>query len=75
MHADKELTFVVFLMHILAAAWGVSPSEVYALCKRTGTLDNYLVPHYDVLHSLGANALIEDVTGYVRERGFETCAK
>ena len=31
--------------------------------------DNYLIPHYDVLHSLGSNAIIEDMTGYIRERG------
>ena len=71
MAVGKELTFVVFMMHILAAAWNVSPSEVYALCKRSGALDNYLIPHYDVLHSMGANALIDDITGYIRERGFE----
>ena len=68
MCAGRELTFVVFMMHILAAAWSMSPSEVYALCKRSGALDKYLVPHYDVLHSMGANALIEDITGYIRER-------
>ena len=68
MCASRELTFVVFMMHILAAAWSMSPSEVYALCKRSGALDKYLVPHYDVLHSMGANALIEDITGYIRER-------
>ena len=71
MAAGKELTFVVFVMHILAAAWRVSPAEAYALCKRSGALDSYLIPHYDVLHSMGANALIDDITGYIRERGHE----
>jgi len=75
MSASKELTFVVFMIHILAAAWSMSPAEAYSLCKRSGALDKYLVPHYDVLHSMGANALIEDVTGYIRERGFEILAK
>ena len=68
MSAGKELTFVVFMMHLLAAAWSMAPSEAYALCKCSGAMDKYLVPHYDVLHSMGANALIEDVTGYIRER-------
>ncbi|MBR0197295.1 MAG: DUF3791 domain-containing protein, partial [Kiritimatiellae bacterium] len=49
----------------------MSPSEAYALCKRSGALDKYIVPHYDVLHSMGANALIEDITDYLRERGVE----
>ena len=69
MSAGRELTFVVFMMHILAAAWSMSPSEAYALCKRSGAMDKYFVPHYDVLHSMGANALIEDITEYIRERG------
>ncbi len=71
--AGKRLAFSVFMMHILAAAWSMLPSEAYALCKRSGVLDNYLVPHYDVLHSMGVNALIEDVTGYIIERGFDIC--
>ena len=71
MSTGKELAFVVFVMHILAAAWSMSPSEVYALCKRSDALDKYLVPHCDVLRSMETNALIEDITGYIRERGFE----
>ena len=68
--ADKRhLAFVVFVIHVLAAAWDKSPAEVYAICKRAKALDQYLVPHYEALHSLGSNAIIEDVTGYVRERG------
>ncbi len=64
-----KMVFVVFVMHVLSAAWGTSPAGAYAVCKKAGVIDNYLVPHYDVLHSLGSNAIIEDVTGYIRERG------
>ena len=71
MSAGKELSFIVFVIHILAAAWGKSTPEAYALCKSSGALDNYLIPHYEVLHTLGSNALIEDLTGYIRERGFD----
>ena len=67
--AEQHLTFAVFVLHILAAAWNKSPSEAYAICRDTGVLDKYIVPHYEVLHSLGTNALIEDLTGYVRDRG------
>lgn len=71
MATDKELTFVVFMMHILSAAWNMSPAQVYAICRRCNALDNYLIPHYEVLHSMGTNALVEDLTEYVRERGCE----
>ena len=66
---NKQLAFAVFVIHILAAAWDKSPSDAYAICMETGAMDNYIVPHYEVLHSLGTNAIIEDLTGYVRERG------
>ena len=69
MSSSNELAFVVFVLHILASAWGKTPSEAYGICKKSGALDSYIFPHYDVLHSMGANALIEDITGYVRERG------
>ncbi len=55
MSTRKELTFVVLLIHILAAAWGKSPSEAYSICNRSGALHDYLIPHYEVLHSLGAS--------------------
>lgn len=71
MSTRNELAFVVFMIHILAAAWSKSPAEAYSICKRSGALHDYLIPHYEVLHSLGANALIEDLTEYVRERGCE----
>ena len=65
-----KMAFIVFVLHVLSAAWGTSPSGAYDLCKKAGVIDNYLIPHYDVLHSLGSNAIIEDVTGYIRDRGF-----
>lgn len=57
MSAGRELTFVVFMMHLLAAAWSMAPSEAYALCKCSGAMDKYLIPHYDVLHSMGSMRL------------------
>lgn len=71
MAVEKELVFVVFVIHILAAAWGKTPAQAYSVCKQSGMLDQYLIPHYEVLHSMGSNALIEDLTGYIRDRGYE----
>jgi hypothetical protein len=34
-------------------------------------LDNYLILHYDVLHTLGKEYLVDDVTGCVKDWGFE----
>lgn len=69
MISKHQLVFVVFLIHALAAAWDKTTSETYQIFKKAGLLENYLYPCYDTLHTLGTNYLIEDITGYVTERG------
>ena len=70
MVASKKLKFVVFLLHVLAEAWHKMPSEVYAVLKGSGVLDGYILPSYDVLHTLGARYLVKDITGCVRDWGY-----
>ena len=64
-----ELSFTVFLIHQLAEAWDKAPSEVYQILKDSGILDDYILPCYDTLHTLGSQYLVEDITEFVRERG------
>jgi len=68
----NELAFVVFLIHALSEAWGMATPKVYALLKTSGALDRYIIPYYDVLHTCGSQYLVEDVSGYLRERGYLT---
>jgi len=63
------LVFVVFMIHALADAWHMSPQKVYAILKESRALDDYLVRHYEVLHTLGSEYLVDDLTECVRERG------
>ena len=64
----EQLTFVVFVIHLLAEAWGQSPSQVYERLVEKHILDEYIIRHYDTLHSLGREYLIDDITGFMRER-------
>ncbi len=67
---EKEvLTFVIFLIHILAESLNKSPTTVYKLLSKSKILDTYIIPSYDVLHTLGRQYLIEDITSLVKERG------
>jgi hypothetical protein len=66
----KQLDFAVFLIHALAEAWKVQPRNAYRMLAECGALDGYVLPCYDVLHTMGRQALVEDLTGYARERGF-----
>ena len=64
------LRFSVFLVHSLAEAWKVAPSRVYRILNDSSVLDRYVIPCFDTLHCLGREALVEDVTEFVREKGY-----
>lgn len=39
--------------------------EVYEILDSTGILDDYIIKCYDVLHTLGKEYLVEDITEFV----------
>ena len=65
----KQIDFSMFLMYRLAESWGEPVFRVYRRLEAAGALRNYIIPFYDVLHTLGEEYLVDDVTEYVRERG------
>ena len=69
MLGKKELTFVVFILHALGQHWNMTTPEVYDILNSTGILDDYIIKCYDVLHTLGKEYLVEDITELVREKG------
>ena len=66
---EATFSFTIYLIHELAEVWNMLPGKVFQILKRTGCIDNYLIPHYDVLHTLGTKYLIEDIDEYVKTRG------
>ena len=67
----KELTFVVFILYALGEHWNMTTPEVYEILNTTGILDDYIIKCYDVLHTLGKEYLVEDITEFVREKGMD----
>ena len=67
----KGLTFVVFILHALGQHWNMTMPEVYDILNSTGILDDYIIKCYDVLHTLGKEYLVEDITEFVREKGID----
>lgn len=68
---NKELTFVVFILYALGQHWNMTTPEVYDILNSTGILDDYIIKCYDVLHTLGKEYLVEDITEFVREKGID----
>lgn len=67
----KKLTFVVFILHALGQHWNMTTPEVYEILNTTGILDDYIIKCFDVLHTLGKEYLVEDITEFVREKGID----
>lgn len=67
----KELTFVVFILYALGEHWNMTTPEVYEILNTTCILDDYIIKCYDVLHTLGKEYLVEDITEFVREKGID----
>ena len=70
MFTENELEFSTFIFYSLSDSWNTSPAEVYKVLNSSGILDGYIIEAYDVLHTLGKEYLIEDITEFANERGF-----
>lgn len=66
---QESFSFVVYMIHACAEKWNVLPSEVYRKLQSVGCIENYLVPHYDILHTQGTGYLVDDIKEYLELRG------
>ena len=67
---DKNvLDFVTFCIGRLSLLLNMSQKEVYNKLYTSGILYDYIVPSYDVLHTFSINYLMEDLIGYMKEKG------
>ncbi|MBQ7372825.1 MAG: DUF3791 domain-containing protein [Lachnospiraceae bacterium] len=64
-----SFSFVIYMIHACANQWCKVPSDVYKMLQKTGCIDNYLVPHYDILHTQGTDYIVEDIKEYLGIRG------
>ena len=65
----NSFSFVVYIIHACANKWNKRPSEVYRGLQSSGCIDNYLVPHYEILHTQGTDFVVSDIEEYMQSRG------
>jgi hypothetical protein len=66
----KELEFAVFCIENTADELGLSGAEIYRLLTgKSSILDDYIIPCYDALHTQGREYIVNDIIGYMREKG------
>ena len=66
---NKELEFSVFIINKLSDYLKKPVSDIYKILKDSNILEDYIIEWYDVLHTLGSEYLMEDITDVIRERG------
>lgn len=64
-----SFSFVIYMIHACANAWGNYPSEVYQKMKRTDCITGFLVPNYEILHTQSTQYVVEDIKEYLNFRG------
>ena len=64
-----EVEFAVFCIEGVAERLGVSGAEAFLRLSQSGILNSYIVPFYDVLHTQGRDYIINDIVGFMKEKG------
>lgn len=65
-----ELEFAVFCIENIADALNTTGDEVYKmLTERSDTLDHYIIPCYDSLHTQGKEYIVRDIIEYMQSQG------
>lgn len=63
-----ELEFVVFCIENLAKELNINAEIVYKALKESNTIDEYIVPEYDSLHTQSKEYIVNDIIDVLRER-------
>lgn len=65
--SEKILSFVSFCIEEYKTRGGTDGGRTADLFEKFGVLD-YLVEHYEVLHSLGREAILDDIEHFIDVR-------
>ena len=69
--SKEQFEFIMYMIHACANKWGQTPGEVYKTLKDHGCLTQYLIPCYDVLHTLGTQTVVTDIEQYLQNARIE----
>ena len=70
----EKIHFAVFVIDAMSEEWGLSTYETYRILKESGLLDGYVLDLYDVVHTLGKDAIVEDVREKIKSLGYSDAA-
>ena len=66
---EYQLDFVTYCVGNLADRLNISASKVYKMLRSTDSLNGYMIPCYDVLHTFGKEYIMDDLINLLKKRG------
>lgn len=63
-----QLEFSTFCIGNIAMRTGLTQSQVYNKLCRSGILYEYVIKHYDTLHTYSRPYIVDDLVSLMRER-------
>ena len=66
---EKTFPFIIYMIHVCADRWGISPSAVYRTLQKADCINQYLLPNYEILHTQSSGAVADDIEQYLSLRG------
>ena len=66
----KHLDFTIFCIESIAEHLNQNGAELYAkLTNNSSLLDEYIIQHYDTLHSQGKEYIVQDILDVMHKEG------
>ena len=65
----RKIDFSIFLLYRLADRFQQPAVHLSPELEQAKVFEEYVIPYYDVLHTLGEEYLVDDVADYARNRG------
>jgi len=66
----EQSFFAVFCIEALSDKLGESGDVVYALLNdESDILDNYIIPHYETLHTQGKDYIVDELLELMKKQG------
>ena len=63
--------FIVYILHACSDKWARLPSAVYKKLSESNCINQFLIPHYDILHTQGTQFVVNDIEDYLAARGIK----
>lgn len=65
----EKLEFATFCVGAVANSLNCSRQDVYERLKSSGIFKDYIIKHYDELHTFSRTYIVKDIIEYMKEKG------